>query len=423
LSTDRQKKFRVAFFVDDFPSYTQTFVLRQIAGVMEEDWPIDIYARRNSGLNDTHQLIDKHRMIDNTIYLPMVPKSRFQRVKHVLGKCASLNRPDFITVLLRSLNFLEFGREGFSLKLACLALPFSTQTNYDILHSQFGWLGAAACKLRQIGAISGKVVTSFRGYDTEQYLKKNPGAYRHLFKHGDLFLPVCDYFQRWLIDNGCPENKIQVLHSGIDLSEFRFDPRKPELGKPIRLLSVARMVEKKGLAYALEAVARLSRSGKSVHYTILGDGPMRSHLERIAESLGISEHISMPGMKPHEHVLLEIQRNHIMVAPSITTADGDHEGIPNVLKEAMATGMPVVSTWHSGIPELVHDQQTGFLVREKDVDQLTDKLRILIENPDMWIRMGEAGRDIVEKQYDINILNARMIEFYRRLVNGESVKG
>jgi colanic acid/amylovoran biosynthesis glycosyltransferase len=269
--------------------------------------------------------------------------------------------------------------------------------------------------LRRAGALSGKVVTAFRGYDTEQYLKQNTGAYRHLFKHGDLFLPVCDFFRQWLIRKGCPEDKIEVLHSGVDLTEFTFKPRVYVNGNPILLLSVARMNEKKGLRYAMGAVAKLIKAGRNIHYTILGEGPLRSGLEQQAAEMGITAHIHMPGMKPHDEVLSEIHRNDILLAPSITAANGDHEGIPNSLKEAMATGMPVISTWHAGIPELVSDQQSGFLVPEKDVDALENRLRTLIDHPGLWERMGKAGRARVEKDYNICVLNARLLELYRNL--------
>jgi colanic acid/amylovoran biosynthesis glycosyltransferase len=408
-------RMSVAFFVDDFPSFTQTFVLRQIAGVIENGWPASIYALRDSGLKGTHRLIEKHRMMAKTVYLPEMPRSRRQRIGSLLSYGTRPGWMKNFRQLARTLNVFQFGRDAASLKLACRCLPFLNNGAFvDILHAQFGWLGAAVCNLRQVGALSGKVVTAFRGYDTEQYLKKFPGAYRRLFKYGDLFLPVCDYFKQWLMANGCPENKIAVLRSGIELGEFTFKVRKPEDGSPIRLLSVARMIEKKGLRYAVEAVARLQRTGKDVYYTIVGEGPLRNDLERRAAELGIADRVHMPGMKPHGEVLAEIHNSHILLAPSITAANGDHEGIPNALKEAMATGMPVISTWHSGIPELVDDDKSGFLVPEKNAEALENRLRILIDHPDLWPRMGQAGREIVENGYDIHVLNARMLELYRR---------
>lgn len=408
----RPDPMSVAFFVDDFPSFTQTFVLRQFAGVMEAGWPVTIYAKRNSGLKAPHRLIESHQMMSKTLYLHNVPRSIRRRFVDLLIFCIKPGAIKHSLSLIRALNIFEYGREAASLKLAHQCLTFLKKPRFDILHSQFGWLGAAVCKMRRCGALSGKVVTSFRGYDTEQYLRKNPKIYRHLFRHGDLFLPVCDYFKQWLIANGCPEHKIEVLRSGIDLGELTFKLREYEPGRSIRLLSVARMNPKKGLCYALQAVARLIHAGRDIHFTILGDGPLRRNLEHQAVELGIGQDVSMPGMKPHKEVLAEINRSHIFLAPSVTAGNGDHEGIPNALKEAMATGMPVVSTYHSGIPELVKNGKTGFLVPEKNVDALEDRIRILLDHPALWNRMGCAGRSIIEKQYDINALNARLFELY-----------
>ena len=411
---------KVAFFVNDFPSFTQTFVLRQIEGVMENGWPTVIYAKRRTGIHNSHRLVDARQMLDKTIYLPSLPRLQIQRLTDLLSACFKHGLIKSLSCIIKSFNFFQFGREGLSLKLAHQCIPFLGGRRFDILHSQFGWLGAEVCKLRCSGALSGKVVTAFRGYDTEQYLKKNPNSYRHLFKHGDLFLPVCDYFRQWLIRNECPEEKIEIMRSGIELNEFSFTPRTYENGRPIRLLSVARMTEKKGLWYALSAVARLVHAGKNLHYTILGDGPLRSELEQQAIELRITDHINMPGMRPHAEVVSEIHRNDILLAPSVTAANGDHEGIPNSLKEAMATGMVVISTWHAGIPELVSDKKSGFLVPERNVDAIEERLRILIEHPGLWEKMGKAGRAMVEKSYDIRVLNARLLEIYRNLKKDEN---
>ena len=405
----------VAFFVDDFPSITQTFVLRQIAGVMAQGWPVVIYAHRDNGLSGAHRLFDEFNMTARTIYLPPLPRSRTQRLIALVKVCSKPETMRHLFKLARSLNFFRYGGEAASLRLFLRSIPFLNSGPFDILHSQFGWLGAAACRLRQIGVLTGKVVTSFRGYDTEQYLKQKPDAYRHLFRNGDLFLPVCDYFKTWLIANGCPEDKIEVLRSGIDLKEFAFRVRK--LGDPgtVRLLSVARMREKKGLRYALQAVAMLRRAGRDVHYTILGDGPQRDDLLSLAGELGIGQYVSMPGAKPHKEVVAIMERSDILLAPSITASDGDHEGIPNVLKEAMATGMPVIGTYHSGIPELVIDQKTGFLVPEKDAEAIEHRVTALLDHPEAGAKMGKAGRAMVEREYDIDRLNRRLIELYRGL--------
>ncbi len=182
-------------------------------------------------------------------------------------------------------------------------------------------------------------------------------------------------------------------------------------------MTIARLVEKKGVAYAIEAVARLVSSGKRITYDVIGgDGGLRRDLERLIEDLGVWAYVRLLGWKNHDEVLRLLQNAHILVAPSVTATNGDQEGIPNVIKEAMALGLPVISTLHSGIPELVEDGKSGFLVPERDVDSLADRLAYLIDHPERWPEMGQLGRKYVEEHYDINTLNDSLVEIYQRLL-------
>ena len=120
--------------------------------------------------------------------------------------------------------------------------------------------------------------------------------------------------------------------------------------------------------------------------------------------------------KKNQQEIIEIlDKSQIFVAPSVTASDGNQDAPINVLKEAMAMGLPVVSTYHGGIPELVEDGISGFLVPERDVDALAEKLGYLIEHPEIWPQMGKAGRAYVEKNYDINRLNDRLVEIYQQI--------
>ena len=124
----------------------------------------------------------------------------------------------------------------------------------------------------------------------------------------------------------------------------------------------------------------------------------------------------MLGPKPQHQVIQILNRAHILLAPSVTDKNGDQEGIPVVLMEALAIGLPIVSTQHSGIPELIQDTVTGFLVPERDVEALFDKLKYLVKHPEMWLEMGRHGRNYVQEHYDINKLNDRLVEIYQGLL-------
>jgi len=249
-------------------------------------------------------------------------------------------------------------------------------------------------------------------------MKNGEDVYDELFRNGDLFLPISGYFKKRLIELGCDEAKVKVHRMGISSADFPFTVRTLSEDEPVRLLSIARLVEKKGIVYSLRAFARLIRQF-DLEYRIVGDGPLRQRIENLIADLGISDRVKLMGWLQQEEVAELLNDTHILVAPSVVGPEGDIEGIPNALIEAQAMGVPVVTTYHSGIPELVQDGKSGYLVPERDVDALTDRLGHLVDNPDLWPAMGKAGRAHVEKKYDIEKLNDQLVEHYRYLVSGE----
>ena len=313
--------------------------------------------------------------------------------------------------MLLALNIRKYGREAISLKILYLA-TLLVGKKHDAVHCQFGNLGPDVLRLKQIGAISGKLVTSFRGNDLTGYLQTKRICYRELFRKGDLFLPVSEVFRHRLIEKGCSPAKITVHRSGVDFTKFQYSLRRRAEGEPTKLISIGRFVEKKGLTYAVKAIARIVDSGYKVSYSLIGDGKLRPDLEHLIDQLGVGDHVRLLGCMPHSEVVLHLRNSHLLLAPSVTGTDGDQEGIPNVLKEAMAMGIPVISTLHGGIPELVENGKSGFLVPERDVEALANRLAYLIDHPERWSEMGSHGRKRIEKYYDINRLNDTLVELY-----------
>jgi colanic acid/amylovoran biosynthesis glycosyltransferase len=293
------------------------------------------------------------------------------------------------------------------------------RSRHDVVHCQFGPLGAIGAVLRDVGVLDGKLVTSFRGYDLSLYLRRfGRGVYSRLLVRGDLFLASSDHFRKRLITElGGDEGKIVVHRSGIDLERFATLPPRPDrASSPARILTVGRLVEKKGVEYAIRALARVARDHPDVVYTIIGDGVLRNDLQALVEALRLEERVFLLGERTHDEIVEHLARSSFLVAPSVTAADGDQEGIPNTLKEAMAAGLPVVTTRHAGIPELVEDGVSGYLVPERDVDLLAARIRDLVAHPERRDAMGRAGRLFVRQNYDADVLNAQLVALYNRLL-------
>lgn len=408
---------RIAVIVVRFPVLSETFILNQILGLIKRGHLVDIYTLYPQVLENSklHPDVEKYHLIDRTNSVLNVPQNYCLRLLKAIWLLLTKGYKNPLAVL-RSLNFFRYGKEAASLKLFYLAIPAIGKT-YDIIHCQFGHLGLAVMKLRELGLFQGKFIVCFRGGDISLYLQEHGNyVYNQLFNTADFFLPNCEYFKHRLLKLGCNANKLVVHPSGIDCNKFVFSPRYPPSDGKICIAMTGRLVEKKGTEYSIRAIAKLSKVKPNIEFIIIGDGYLRSELEQLIQTLNVGNIIKLLGAKNQPEIIEILNQSHLFIAPSVTAENGDQEGIPNVLKEAICLGMPVISTYHSGIPELIINGVSGFLVPERDVDALYEKLCFLIENPQMWIEIGRAGRAYVEKHYNSEKLNDRLVEIYQQVL-------
>jgi glycosyltransferase involved in cell wall biosynthesis len=182
-------------------------------------------------------------------------------------------------------------------------------------------------------------------------------------------------------------------------------------------LSVGRLVEKKGMEYLIKAFAAVAGEVPEVRLEIAGDGPLRPSLERLVSDCGLSARVTLHGSLSHRAIADLMKKASIICQPSVTAADGDSEGLPTVVLEAAATAKPLLATNHSGIPEIVVEGTTGFLVPERDVAALADRLLSLLKNADLRRRMGEAGRRRIEEHFDLKKQAKRLEEIYGETIS------
>jgi colanic acid/amylovoran biosynthesis glycosyltransferase len=409
---------KIAFVVGAFPALSETFIINQIVGVISRGHEVDIYSYRPSYTAKSHPDVKKYQLISRTFYQPNLPRNHFLRLLKALGLIFS-NFHKNPLVLLRSLNFFKYGQWAVSLKLLYSVIPLLESEPYDIIHCQFGTLGREGMVWRDIGAIKGKLITSFRGYDISLYVhEQGERIYDELFVKGDFFLANCKFFQDKAIRLGCKPEKIVVHGSGIDSSNFPFKIRlPPSVNAKIHIVSTGRLIGKKGLEYSIRAAAKVGKLYHNIEYSIIGDGHLKPELEKIIQELNATDQIKLLGWKNQPEIIQILDKAHIFIAPSITSDDGNQDAPVNTLKEAMAMGLPVISTLHGGIPELVKDGISGFLVPERDVDAIAQRLIYLIEHPEIWPQMGKAGRAYVETHYNLNDLNDELVRIYQRVSN------
>ncbi len=183
-------------------------------------------------------------------------------------------------------------------------------------------------------------------------------------------------------------------------------------------------LKKKGIEFAIKAFAKVIKKYPRALYVIVGDGPERPYLEKLIKKLHLQNNVTIAGWKAQKEVAILLDQSHIFVLPSITASDGNEEGIPNALKEAMATGMPVIATYHAGNEELIENDVSGYLVPQKDVSELSKKMKRVIEHPDDWVLIGANARNTVENRFEKN-KNVEQLEvlFYDLLDEASDVDG
>lgn len=406
---------KIAFVVDHFPALSHTFVQNQITGLIDLGHDIDIFAQKARDESKVHPGVDKYNLPDNTYYWE-VPSSYLTRALNAARffiNSSSYKR----TSLLRSLNPFLLRRKALSLRSFYQVLAFIQHGNYDIIQCHFGGMGNLGLLMKELGAVNGSLVTSFHGFDLSSQLQKvkhNP--YEKLFKEGSLFLPISDLWRHKLIELGCGAEKIRVHKMGVDLDDFKFVPRKRFEDPQVKVLSVSRLTEKKGIRYAIEAIAKLAKNYPNIHYSIVGDGVLRESLLNLIGELNVQKNVELLGVKKKDEVVALIEASDIFIAPSVTSSTGDKEGIPVSIMEALAVGIPVISTFHSGIPELIEDGKTGLLASEKNSGELAEKIRHLIENKEFALQMAAKGRKFVEETHDIRKLNVKLVDLYESVL-------
>jgi len=371
-------------------------------------------------------------------YLPITQTWIYEQIKNlkryepIVYALKTENLDIYPTEKIRSLelkdglrNLTTFFNKGWN-EVFGFYLPFAFYLMKDkpnLVHAHFGPSGYNFLKLKRI--FKNPLITTFYGFDLSMLPNQHPlwqKRYKELFLQGDRCLVEGSHMKKCLMDLGCPEDKITVQHLGVDLNQIKLIPRKPESSGKICVLIAGSFREKKGIPYAIEAFGRVrqARPQLKLELTIIGDstGAPKEEKEKekiliTIEKYRLNDCVRIMGYQPHSVFLREVERHHIFLSPSVHASNGDTEGgVPVSIIEASASGMPILSTNHCDIPEVVVDGESGFLVLERNVDALTEKLEFLVSSPGIWEKMGEKGRKYIKKNYNITTQVEKLEEIY-----------
>lgn len=386
---------RIGYVVKVYPRYSETFIVNEILAHERAGLRLDIFSLRAPSDGLFHESLS--RVQARVTYLPD-ESLKLIAFWESLGKAADL-LPDLWAVLPEMLQ--EKAQDVYQ----AVALACAVQTQgITHLHAHFG---TSAATVARLAARMAHVPYSFTAHAKDIFHEsvRRDDLSRKL--RDAAFTVTVSRYNDHFLRGEYPDSTggLVCIYNGLDLSEYPF--QEPAF-RPARLIAVGRLVEKKGFTYLVDACKILAESGLDFHLDIVGGGEEEATLRAQVAQLHMEPFITFHGARPQSEVKRFIQGASAIAIPSIIGQDGNREGLPTVLLEAMALGTPCVATDVTGIPEILHHEQTGLMVGQRDALELADALRRLIVDGDLRVRLAHAARRAVEERFEINRNTAQM---------------
>lgn len=404
---------KIAYFLSAFPSTSETFVLHQIVGAVQQGHQVDIHAYEVAG-HVKHPLLKAYGLLDKVNYRPSVPTNKPMR----LFKACFLILALLFIDTRRCVGLFSLWKEvalNEWLEIFFLAWSLRGGKSYDVIHAHFGPNGLMAVRLRQAGFLHGKIVTSFHGFDANVVPNILGKKYYHtLFEQGEAFVVSSKFIQKKLLALGLAEGKVHRIPVGIDVNMWTFQERRGWQHAFPMVLSVGRLMEVKGFIYAIEAMLKVRKVFPNVQYQLIGEGPLQGAMKQQLRDLGLQDCVQLLGNKNQAELNAIYQKADLFVMPSVRTDDGAEEGQGMVLFEAQAAGLPVVATCSGGIAESLPEDT--ILILEKNSDDLAERIIEQLQALQERGYDGTKGRAFVQQYFEIGRLNKKILEFYQALL-------
>jgi colanic acid/amylovoran biosynthesis glycosyltransferase len=412
---------KIAFILTNYPSSGATFITNQITGMINLGHDVRIFALApQKKLKKIHEDIIEYKLLDRLEYHGK-PSSRKKEISILLSDMVK-SPLQFSNRLLHSLNYKQFNKRSLTLAAYFLLRTYDKYKDFDIVNPHLGPVGINSLFLKDIYPDI-KFITHFHGFDFTSRVRSNgSNLYDEVFRKADLITTQSYYSRNCLISIGCPPEKIIKHPLGVDLKRFNFQKRELKGNEKKRLVIVARLVEKKGHRFLLSAFSKILKKRDDIELHIVGDGVLRKEIEnQINADVNLKRNVYMYGFRTQNEVRDILDNCHIFVHPSITAMRwAEQEDTTIALLEAQAKGLPVISTFHAGIPEVVIHKETGFLVPERSENDLINTIETLCNHPETWEDIGTKGHEFVENKFDIKKLNLKLEWIFKTL---KSLKG
>lgn len=305
---------------------------------------------------------------------------------------------------------LSFKNSKFSKELTKIIDDF----NPNVIHLHFGY--EALKFLHNYNNSKTPIIIHFHGYGASAMFRKRSyltQLKKHLSRKNIYQVYVSEFIKNRFIKHGLFNERSRVIRCGIDLDKFHYIPKveKSETD-PIVITQISSQVEKKGIPYTIKGFSQFITKTKSNATLYISGTPLNSN-RLLVDKLGLEGKVKFTGLLNHEEVANLLSRTDIFIHPSVTSQDGDEEGIPTAIMEAMASGLPIISTKHSGIPELITDGGNGILVNEQDEEQIANAIEEIIQ----WkIKRFDNKKFLIEKKFDLQSHLSEVIKLYQEII-------
>lgn len=402
---------KVAYILHRFPVLSETFIMRELHWIRRHGIDVTIFAL----LPGTDKLVhdQAQELLGLTHYSPFLSRAVVRAQAHFLRRSPGR----YMTALAGVIR--QTWREPLVMLRGLLLFPKSVyfaqriQTlGIEHIHAHFVWVDGLAAG---VAADLLHLPFSLHSHAFDLY-QRNPHNVRQELQHASQVVTISEYNRRYIAQL-CPAmdpSQVEVVYCGVDTAVFQPEPKQAADGI-LRVISVGRLIEKKGMVYLIEACKQLVDRGLAIECRIVGEGPLHSSLQARIEQLGLQPHVTLLGALAQDEVRRLIQAGDVMVLAATVAASGDQDGIPIVLMEAMACGLPVVTTPVSGIPELVVDGQTGLLTQERSPSELADALEKLACDDGLRQRLGSQARAMVVSRFDLRQNSAKLASIFHRV--------
>lgn len=390
---------RVGYVVRRYPRYSETFIVREILAHEQAGLTIEIFALRPP--NDTHfqDVISRVRASVNYVYLPaegLIAEDLASSTLTVSYFWRALSEASDVLPNLWSALEEVRNEEPRHVYQAVLLARMLRQKAIRHLHAPFASDPATVARMaaRFAGipySFTARAKDIFhQGVRTEELRRK--------LRDAAGIVTVSDYHLDYLRQTFGPEAaRVQRIYNGLDIGEFAYESPAQ---RPPRVVAIGRLVEKKGFADLIDACAILDRRQRAFDCRIIGTGMLRDSLQARITRLNLEHRIELVGPRPQREVIGEVRNAAVLAAPCIVASDGDRDGLPNVIQEALALGTPVVSTAVAGIAEVVRDGDTGLIVPQHDPPALAAAIERLFEDPSLRVRIATRARRLIEAEFD-----------------------